>query len=636
MSLLNLSLGELAALFGTIAGLLVTLYLLDRSRRRQVVATLRFWTPATDSTEIRQKRRIQQPWSLLLQVLSMALLLLAIAELVFGGSHARERDFVLVLDTSAWMDARVGNGTLMDQARRSALQWLKSVPAADRVMVVRADALPTPVTPMETSRKAAAAAIRDSQPGATALNLDQALSFAERVERQRGAPGEIVYIGSGRVEDLDGASAPLPPNLRVVPIDSPAENVGIRKIGLRRSASEAGAWDVFVSVKNYGTEAVTAPLAVTFAGAPVGSRALVLKPGAEMESTFRLRTSARGWLEARLGSQDAFPDDNRAELDVPAQPSMKVVVYTAAPALLRPVLPAGSAIAAVFRPPAAYRADPDADAVILDRFMPPELPTVPSIWIAPPAGRSPVAVGSIEENARLARWNSDSPLGTGLHTKDLELASAEVFLASPDDIKVAETDRGPVIIARPKNANSPKLVVMGFHPMRSAMRYELATPLLFANVLRWIDPDVFRTWELNAGTPGNVEVTLDPGVDPETVSVSSDSGERIPFTIDGGRLRMFAGAAGDVTVKAGDRKLVYSLTLPDPGDAVWTIPPGVKRGIARTFETDIPATELWPWLALAGGFGLWLEWVLFGRARRKARVRASARRRERVIVKKAS
>jgi hypothetical protein len=28
------------------------------------------------------------------------------------------------------------------------------------------------------------------------------------------------------------------------------------------------------------------------------------------------------------------------------------------------------------------------------------------------------------------------------------------------------------------------------------------------------------------------------------------------------------------------------------------------------------STDLWPWLALAGGFGLLAEWVLYGRFRR--------------------
>ncbi len=43
MYLLNLSFLQFAAMFGSIAALSVALYLLDRSRRKQVVSTLRFW-----------------------------------------------------------------------------------------------------------------------------------------------------------------------------------------------------------------------------------------------------------------------------------------------------------------------------------------------------------------------------------------------------------------------------------------------------------------------------------------------------------------------------------------------------------------------------------------------------------------
>ena len=38
------------------------------------------------------------------------------------------------------------------------------------------------------------------------------------------------------------------------------------------------------------------------------------------------------------------------------------------------------------------------------------------------------------------------------------------------------------------------------------MKYELATPLLIANILRWMAPETFRRWEVQAGTVGTVNV----------------------------------------------------------------------------------------------------------------------------------
>ena len=46
MFFFNLSLPEFLAIFSAVSGLVVALYLLSRSRRRQTVASLRFWTAA--------------------------------------------------------------------------------------------------------------------------------------------------------------------------------------------------------------------------------------------------------------------------------------------------------------------------------------------------------------------------------------------------------------------------------------------------------------------------------------------------------------------------------------------------------------------------------------------------------------
>src|SRR5215470_17759103 len=110
MYLLNLSLAQVLVVFGSISALAVALYLLDRSRRRQVVSTLRFWVTADQPVAAARRKHIQQPWSLVLQLVTMALLVLAIAELRLGAPALAGRDHVIILDTSAWMAARTGGG----------------------------------------------------------------------------------------------------------------------------------------------------------------------------------------------------------------------------------------------------------------------------------------------------------------------------------------------------------------------------------------------------------------------------------------------------------------------------------------------------------------------------------------------
>ena len=617
MFFLNLSLGEFLALLGSASAIVVALYLFDRSRRRQVVATLRFWAPAEQPVTATRRRRIQQPWSLLLQLISIALLLAAIAQLRIGSQGAVPFDHILVLDTSAWMGARAARGprgtTLMDEARARARAWIKLLPGDDRVMVLYADALAATALPFETRRDKIEQAIAAARAGSTALNLDEALEFARHtLSLSARRAGEIVFVGAGRISEQEssGAARARFTNLRWLAVGENPENVGLRKIGLRQSAGKPGFWEIYVSVRNYGTRPQSPPLTLQFGGAPAGSAQLRLAPGAQQEATFEYRTHAAGLLEARLLVRDAFPGDDRAVLELPELKTLRVAVYTADPDALRPVVEADPRVAAAFAAPAQYNPKPDADLVILDRFRPPSRPVIDSIWIDPPSGGSPVPIKSQVRGARFTRWQTGHPLGAGLRTRDLIIDSVSVFEAAPDDIRIAEVEAGPVVVARP---SKPKVVVLGFQPTRGAMRFELATPLLFANTLRWMAPNVFRRWEVNVGSVGTVDVPLDPEARPQDVAVKHEDGRPLPFTLRDRSVHFFSGVPGTVRVASADRELVYSLTLPEMAEAKWDPPAGVKKGLPAAGESSASAFDAWQILAFLGGVGLLTEWFLFGR-----------------------
>ena len=100
MGLLNLALGQLLGIFLPIAGLLVALYFYDRSRRRVLVSTLRFW-PRRPAPAVRQRhKRIQHPLSLLLQLVALLLLLLAIADPRPNVPGVAARQRIVLFDTS--------------------------------------------------------------------------------------------------------------------------------------------------------------------------------------------------------------------------------------------------------------------------------------------------------------------------------------------------------------------------------------------------------------------------------------------------------------------------------------------------------------------------------------------------------
>jgi hypothetical protein len=414
------------------------------------------------------------------------------------------------------------------------------------------------------------------------------------------------------------------------------ENVGLRKIGLRRSPASPDTWEIFVVVRNYGARPHELDLALQFGGAAAGSRRISLKAGAEEQATFNFRTRAAGYLEARIrladGKPDAFPQDDRALIELPSQKALRVVVYSAEPESLRALFASNPQVDAVFETPAQYDAQAKADIVVLDRFVPPSRPRSGSIWIEPPAAGSPIPVRGMRSGVRLEQWRADTTLGAGLRTKEVLLDSSEVFAPAAGDIVVAESGEGPLIVAR---SGASRMVAMGFHPVRSSMKYELATPLLIANILRWMAPETFRGLEVQAGTVGTVNVPLEKGTDAASIHVLTEDQRPLPFTVESGVLRLFAGAPGTVRVQMGDRELVYSLTLPDVGEAAWRAPANVRHGVPRGFGASVAATDLWPWLAVLGGIGLLVDWLLFGR-KRTLRLRAAGAVSQKTAWRKAS
>jgi hypothetical protein len=613
MFFLNLSLPEFLAILGSLSGLVVALYLLDRVRKRHTVATLRFFAAAEKQPVLQHRRKLQQPWSLLLQLISLLLLLLAIAQLRLGSPARYSRDHVLVLDASAWMSARLGQSRLIDRARLAADNYVNALPSSDRVMLVRAGVLAAPALLFESDRKKIHSAIDQTQPTAAPLNLQQALDFAAQAQKmQAERPGEIVFVGAGRIPAEQAARLNPPANFRWIQIDSPSEHVGLQKVTVHRSTDDPDAWEVFIAAKNYGAVPHSVPMTVAFGGSPVATRRFDLKPGSEENVTFRFKTRARGWLEARLATQDAFRQDSRAILELPARGALPVTIYSAQPDLLRPIFSAIPGIQANFLPIANYQPDTRGGILVLDHFAPPSPPAGQTIWLEPPAAKSPIPVQNTAQNVKLKQWDAGHPLGAGLRASDIELASAEILLPASGDIVVARSDAGALIVARP---GAPRTIVLGFHPVRSGMKYQLTTPLLFANMIRWMAPDAFRSWELTAGTVGTVDVELESEADPNSIRVQMEDGQPLPFTVQGKNLRFFTAAPGVVRVLTGDRELVYSLTLPQPGDTVWK-PSNVKLGLPPRAPIGPSSRDIWRWLAIAGAIGLLADWILFGRMNR--------------------
>jgi len=615
MFFLNLTAGEFLTLLGALGGLITALYLLDRTKRKKVVSTLRFWMPGLTAQEQRRRKRMREPWSLMLQLASLLLLLLAVAQLQWGPRARRARDQVLLLDTSSWTAEATGEGSLLDREKAVARQYLAALPSRDRVLLLRADALATPVTSFTSDRTQLVNAVNASEAGFSALNIDQALSFARQAQSWSGGqPGEIVYIGPRLIPERD-LTQPGLSNLRAITVEASRANCGIRNIGVKRGDEDPNSWQATVTLKNYSLERRRVRLQTQFAGTMFAPRVLTLAAGQEVAAEYNFVTDTAGRLVARIAPADDLSSDNQATLELPKLGMLKVAVYTDRPDVLRPLLEANHRLSVKFLPPSEYQAKPAADVMVLDRIGVPQQPKIASLWIEPPTDRLPLALKTVVSDAVVKNWNSETALGAGLHAKEVRVPSAEVFQTFEGDVPVASVPEGPIVVARGSNENHAAIAVIGFDPLDGQLRFEVTTPLLFANLLRWLSPQSFRELDITAGQVGAATVTLDPRESLGHIRVRDESGFAVPFTVRNQTLQLFASRPSIVHIVSDDRERVLSLTLPEVAEFEWKPPVNTAAGMPAASRFVPAAVDLWKWLAVLGGSGLFIEWMLFGRRR---------------------
>lgn len=632
MDLLNLTLGQFLAVFVPLAGALVALYFYDRSRRRLVVSTLRFWPRRPAPPKTRRHKKLQQPLSLLLQILAMLLLLLAVADLRFGSFGGPRRHHVLILETSAWMNAAAagGNGALMDEARLRAVSYLRAIPASEPVMLIRADGLPTPATPFTIDREVMLAAIGESQAGFTAANLGGALELARSalqlatdaggvsqglLERMSaGTVGEVAFVGSARVLRRDAAQIRTSgiPALRLIEVGEGMEDAGIRQFTAQRSAEEPGRWRVVAQVANHSREVKTLRLDVRFNTAALGYRTVRVGPESEQAVEFTVRTQSPGALEAVLGPADVFAGDNTARIDLPAYQPRPIEVYSDRAARWRPLAASILSVEPSFRRTAEFGKSAGERTVrVFDRFLPREPLSGAAVFVEPPRENSPIAVARQVSNVRITRWGAPHSLADGLNDADFLLPRAEVFQLSAGDVAIAECAAGPVIVLREEAGR--RSVFVGFDLLDEKLQGRLSTPLLFANIVRWFAPEVFRGRAVQASAPGLIEWEMPPVREADVQVVSSED-EQIPWRLVDNRLRLFAGRPGVVTIRTPEQESRLNLTLPEVGNARWEPPEGILRGVPPPASGALLAgVALWPWLSLLALGILAVDWRYYGR-----------------------
>ena len=609
---------------------IIILYMLKQRRIDMVVSSSLLWRQALlDRTANAPWRRPLRNLLLMLQLVLLALLVLALARPFFSTDALASGNVVVVLDASASMQATDEEGGIsrFEKARREVAKLIDRLQSGERMSLVWAGPSASMIIAASANKAALHAALGSLSPSNGSASITPALTLAAASARQMGN-ATVVLISDGAFDAGEGLPQ-VPGRALYINVGRSGRNLGITSLSLRDAPDGP---QLFVGLFNSGTEPVTALLTVRVDGRLFDSRRVNLPSHGEQNATLTGLPLDTHLVEATLsveenhtdtgaGPPDLLAIDNRAwALRAGRQPS-NVLLVTNGNAFLEKALGLLPDIRLFKARPADYAPSEGFRLTVLDGFVPAQLPSGSLLVFNPPV--SPLAevsgtvayptVGQVAVNDPLMRYVDLS----GTHIAEARRITAPAWAR----VLARTTDGDPLIIAG--QTDGRRAVIVAFDLHKSDLPLQVAFPIFVANAVEWLSPpaSVDLPPRLSPGDPisihplpeadrvvvtlpgeGGRQVALQPSAQvsfaqtdvPGVYSVQQMAGSRPLGQPEQFAVNLFSRQESDITPRPD---LAFAGTEAAPAQA------GPKRPM-----------EIWPWVVLVALALLTVEWWYYHRA----------------------
>ncbi|MCB9683457.1 MAG: VWA domain-containing protein [Alphaproteobacteria bacterium] len=602
---------------GSLAVPLVALYFLKLRRRRVVVPSLLPWQALRRNEQLMSPfQKFRRHLLMLVQLLLLALLVLAFARPFLEGGSSDARSLVVIVDTTASMGATDRSPNRFEEARGRARRIVDGLSPSDEAMVVAAGASTEVVVPFTRDRSPLLAGLDGLELSEAEGGLEDALSLASSLARSRPAL-EVVVLSDGGGRDL--SSVPVTASkVRFEPIGESADNAGIVALDLRRSPSSELARQLFVTARWFGDQPTSGTVSVRVGAELVGLRNVSLTPEEPVSLVFDLDGSSTGALEVTLEAKgDQLPVDDRAFAVLSPLGAREVLLVGADP-LVAKILAADPRVHATVVSPGQTTPEllAGADCVLFAGAVPDGVDGLDYAVLGPYPG-SPVRFGDEVAHPRIVGWQRSHPILRYARMDDLYVVKSRAVVDGGGLAPVVDGDGGPLVLAGTRRGG--RVVQLAFDPVASDLPMRVAWPLLVLDTVGW----------LTEGTPGSGESS---GIKTGTPVV-----RQLP---EGHTEAVVRSPAGRVTVQAADGTLRFSdtdrvgLYEIDAGSAHTSfaanllsesesrIRPRTTLGLRTREGADVATAaigsgrrELWRPFLLAALVVLVAEWLLWNRRR---------------------
>ncbi len=622
------------------AGLLLALlaipilifYMLRLRRQEIVVSSSQLWRQVLQDRQANAPwQRLRRNWLLYLQLLVLALLVLALARPFLEGGGRPSGNLVVILDASASMQAGDGGdgGSLTTRFARGqglADGLVDSMAPDARMTLIRAGSTPATVLSGGQDKAALHAAIAALRPGAGLGDMAGALTLATAAAQS--APTTLYVISDGALSDT--ALPAVNAAVHYLPVGTHADNTAITALALRDAPQGP---QLFVSLADPGPAPAAGLLSVTVDGRLWDSRPITLTAGVDTAVTLTDLPLDTHLVTATLAIPDLLPLDNTAWAVRAPPATVPTMLVSPGNSFMEKALALLPQVLATQVAPADYRPITGTALTVFDGYLPATLPAGNLLLLDPPdSALLPVSgtvdaptIGAVEASSPLLRYVDWS----GVHIASARRVTAPAWA----QVLVRSTAGDPLLLAG--ETGGRRVAALTFDLHRSDLALQVAFPILVANLVGWLAP-ASTVDAPPLVRPGNA-LALAPGPGADQVTVQPPPGGPTAVT-----LAVRPGLSFGDTEQPGLYR-VQPLAHGQPlGPADWFAVNLLDRQESDIAPQPVLAlqgqsvaggaagqgtTEVGPWVLALGLLLLALEWWLYHRGRLGlfARLRPRAR-----------
>jgi hypothetical protein len=631
--------------------LLLLLYFLKLKRREMVVSSTLLWRRAVQDLQVNAPfQRLRRNLLLLLQLLALATVLLALAGPVLALRRGPGKRYVLLIDRSASMNATDIKPSRLDAARAQARTFIASLRSgsvvalrdrSDHAMVIAFDRHAKVMCNFTSDKRQLLAAVAAIEPSDGVSQLSEAVTAARAFAQAPGVegnlrsaeePAQLVLFSDGRISDLNTIVVAAD-ELVFHQIGEAPENVAVTAMSARRSYEQPEQVEVFASLANYGTGAVTrdvqlavngdvrAVRSVTIPPAQAGTGDAPAKPGA-VAVDFSLSYGQAGVLEVRQLGADALSCDDAAWSVLEAPKRLSVLLVTQGNPVLESALEACpiarldpcSPAAFDAMDPALFAVQRHYDIIVLDNHIPAHPPQSRYLVFGPPPRGIDVNSPRELENQVVVDWRTQHATLQYVNLTNLFVVKSRLLQLPRDADVLAEFNESPALAVLRREGSTYLLV--GFDVLQSNWPFEPGFVLFCYNALNFLGAQAGTSAsdELRVGQPIAIE-----NAPPDTsFTLTRPDAAKVELTPDPSGTVRFAGThrVGLYTVEAPEQpQRVYAVNLLDaeesriePRQEIEFSSVTVAAAEQAVQRANIP---LWPTLILATLALVCLEWLAY-------------------------